>query len=209
MNNDTVEADKNIPECSSDWQVITYKLEACFARGDLEEADDLFAELQHKTTAWLLAIAKDMLPEEDAQDVVVDVYVGLYDRLSKRQSIRHIKGFLRTLVKRRAIDILRKHKESLGGRVDVADDSSGSDQEEVANPIPESDFKMVFRTLRNALIEKMPSPEKEILFLRHYHGLSVDETAQRLRLTPDKVKKRTQKAIEIASQIAAERGIEL
>jgi len=63
--------------------------------------------------------------------------------------------------------------------------------------------------LKNALVDQLPSPEREVFLLRHYRGLSVEETAKLLRLTPDVVKKGSQKAKQMALRIAKEQGIEI
>ena len=133
-------------------------------QGILEEQDISSTTSQEVTSAWLLAIAKSGLAlEEDAQEAVADVFVNLHEHLEKGKSVRYVKAFLRKLLTRRIVDILRKPREVVSSISDLADEQGGVQQELVVNPYTKVDNDMVFRSLKNALLEKMPSPEREIL----------------------------------------------
>ncbi len=210
MNNDKEVDNKFVSEDISEWQLLIAELERSYAVGNVKTAGHLFYDFQQSTSPWLLAIAKSGLPsEEDAQDAVAEVFMNLHEHLEKGKSVRYVKAFLRTLMTRRIADILRKPREVAEFMNDLADEQGNVPQELIVNPYTKVDKDMVFRSLKNALLEKVPSPEREILILRHYHGLSVEETASRLNITVDIVKKKTRSAKSIAFQIAKEQGIEL
>lgn len=208
MNNDLEVSDKSLLS-STNWQKLAEDIAKYFAEENIKEAGNLFYDLQQVTGPLLLNIAKSQVSsEEDAQDAVAEAYMDLYDHLYQRKAIQHIKAFLKTVVLRRAIDIRRRQKKT-----EVLDDSTtagySAGSGSVADPYDKVETDMVFSKLTNALLDKMPSPEREILFLRHYQSLSVEETALRLGLTLDVVKKGTQKAKKIALEIATQQGIEL
>ena len=210
MNNDKEVDNKLLFKNVSEWQALIEELERSYAAGDITRTWHLFYNFQESTSAWLLAIAKSGLPsEEDAQDAVAEVFMNLHEHLEKGKSVRYVKAFLRKLLARRIADFFRKPREVAEFMSDLADEQGDVPQELIVNPYTKVDSDMVFRSLENALLEKVPSPEREVLILRHYHGLSVEETASRLGITVDIVKKKTKTAKSIALQIAKEQGIEL
>lgn len=63
------------------------------------------------------------------------------------------------------------------------------------------------RSVLNPLLSALPEIERQVLILRYYCEWSVEETAQRLEVSPDQVKKRCQAALKLARQAAEKEGV--
>lgn len=88
--------------------------------------------------------------------------------------------------------------------IDDFDFSEVADPEEVT---PYESWET--RATLNPILSDLPPLERQVLVLRHYFDLNVEETAKRLKITPDQVKKRCRDAIKMAHQKAEEEGVDV
>lgn len=191
------------------WQELAEQAQRAWAEGDYDRAHDAFQALQERSVDWLLAIARREGPADDAAEVAAQAYVPVSRMVQSGEPIRNVKGLLGTIVRRRAVDALRRKTPSVA--VQRADEAFW-DRYEQATPDQDTPYEQVESRLSapseaNTILNALPAELREVLVARHVDELAVGEAATRLGITEDQVKKRTQAALAEARRIARERGI--
>ncbi len=191
------------------WQRLFNQAQATWMAGDYDVAGEHFSQLRQETTPLLLSIAAQNGPATLAEDIVAEAYLELYRAMSTGKPVDNVAGLLATIVKRRAIDQLRRavHKqeqpaqESFWAR--YAEDGAVSGQ----NVEDEVTRRLSALGLLNPILDELPPHLRQVLFARHGAEMTVDEAARHLGLTVDQVKKRTREALARAQAIAHEKGL--
>lgn len=151
-----------------------------------EEFHPIFTEfiLKHKENVYRLAYSYVHNPQ-NALDVVSD---SVQKALSKNDSLTKpeaIKSWFYRIVVNTALDFIRKER-----KIQYMDDDLlefyGSAQLDVTADID----------LERAL-EELPQPLREVIILRFFEDLKIDEVAAVLGLPPSTVKTRLYKALEL------------
>ena len=158
--------------------------------------------------SWLLAIARRDAPPGRADELVARAYLDLLTLIEAGKPTTNVKGLLGTILRRRIADAYRR---GAGIATESADDAfwerhdeSAGDDDNLEEQVARRDEA---RGVANAILDALPSPEREVLMARHIDRLTVAETADRLGLTEDQVKKRCQSAVALARRIAKEQGL--
>lgn len=190
------------------WQDLIERAQAAWRTGDFDQANELFAQLQERSVSWLLAIARRRLPANSVDDVVSETYIALWQKAETGDVIQNVKGLLGTILRRRIADEYRRQK----GVVMHADDTfwehySDSMPAEEVGPEQVVEERELAAAVTNIVLDALPTPERDVLIARHVDELSVMQTAARLDITEDQVKKRTQQAVRRVRQIMIERGL--
>ena len=153
------------------------------------EKKDFLTNVYNQYGQGMLRIARQYLQQADAEDAVQDVFVRMIPLVKKLQRLKEneLKAYLLVCTKNRALSILRKKKK-------LAEESL-SEQIPVWDAAPETDLLLSLREE----INRLPSPEQEILVLHDLTGFSYRKIAAMLDMKADtvqKLAKRTKKKIE-------------
>ena len=115
-----------------------------------------------------------------AEDLVQQVLTRLYVRWPKVERMDSVDGYVRRMLVNANVDRIRRRREHT--------DLDGVD---VAVPVADSDAVL---DLEQALAALAPG-QRRVVVLRHLWGLSVEETAETLGVSPGTVKSQTADAI--------------
>jgi RNA polymerase sigma-70 factor (ECF subfamily) len=160
------------------------------ATGDEQALGRLYD--RHGRTFHALALA--ILGEQaDAEEVVADVFVQAWRTAATFDPARgSVHGWLATITRTRALDVLRRRgrRSRALDRVAHLSAEGGSD---VAPPgeSPERSVEAgeIGRLVRQAL-DQLPGPQRQVIELAYFGGLSQSEIAAELRLPLGTVKTR-------------------
>lgn len=201
--------EQQFSKSGQEWQNLIQQAQAAWQKGDFEQYGDLVTKLQEVSKGFLMIIARSKLPAYQVEDCVAETYVDLIEYIDKGETIHNVKALLRTIINRRIVDIYRKK----GNTIVVSGDNSFWEQHAETTPSQDSlssetiEAKETAFTIANTILNVLPPLEREILITRHMEGLTVAETALRLDITEDQVKKLTQKAMIHSKQIVKEREL--
>ncbi|MBR1687869.1 MAG: sigma-70 family RNA polymerase sigma factor [Prevotella sp.] len=125
------------------------------------------------------------LNREEAEDVVQETMIKVWNRRESWEEIENIEAFCLTICRNLALDKTRRmdnRNPSLEAtRTDAADGSYGADPEEQA--IQRDRIRLVRR-----LIDRLPEKQRSIMQLRDIEGKSYRDIAQLLSITEEQVK---------------------
>lgn len=134
----------------------------------------------------LLSIAKKILgDEEEAEDVVQDAMLRLWQLKSKNLStqrntkpgnIRNAESLIKIMVRNLSIDIVRRRKNYTDIEdKDICDDINGDYDEEQTNRVM-------------ALMQNLPTMQQTVLRLRHIEGMDMADIARLVGSTEQAVR---------------------
>ncbi|MGG3926254.1 sigma-70 family RNA polymerase sigma factor [Metabacillus fastidiosus] len=148
------------------------------------EAKELFSEfvIEHKANVYRLAYSY-VKNEQDALDIVQDSIVKGLKSLRSLKDEKLVKSWFYRIVVNTSLDFLRKHK-----RVKVVDDI------EIHAPVEETKYHDI--DLERAL-ELLPIQYYEIINLRFFEDLKIEEISFVLKLPLNTVKTRLYRALKI------------
>lgn len=154
------------------------------ATGNAQYFEELYNRHFKKIYYQVIAYVKD---SEEAQDLTQDIFVKLYDRLSKFQEKSSFSTWLFSLARNAALDYLRRK-----GKIqeDYIDDSK-------LGGIPEVDDQALFQIKADRLahiLNKVSPDDKAILVMKYAHEWQVDEIAETLGIGESAVKMRIKRA---------------
>lgn len=189
------------------WQPLVHDLQTAWRAGDTERANELFRELMSLSTPLLSTIARSKVPDELVEDIVAEAYLEFFELLDAPRPIDNGKALLCRIVRLRSIDTYRRLSQArrLTPQVDETTWDGLRELPDVLANTPEE--IVVSDDTANLILDELTKEERQVLILRTVHDLSVAETAARLRVTQDVVKKRMQRAIKHATRVAEERGL--
>ena len=129
---------------------------------------------------------------EDIEDCVSDIFVEIF-RSAQRYSFNSgsMKAFVSTIAKRRAIDCFRKLARYGSATEELEDDTilpPASDDTE-----KEAEARIGNRELWDA-VQSLGDPDTAIIVYQYFYDLSVNETAEKVGMTPAAVQKRSVRA---------------
>jgi RNA polymerase sigma-70 factor, ECF subfamily len=161
----------------------------------LAELYDLFGRAAY---AMALRIVRDA---SQAEDVVQEAFMDLWRGAARFDPSRsRPASYLLTFVHRRAVDLVRREKArpQRGGDVDDIAARPGKDDVPAALVASEQGA-----TVRRALAD-LPPPQREVLELAYFNGLSQSEIADRLGEPLGTVKSRTHVALARLREVLGE-----
>lgn len=164
-------------------------------RGEHHLAIDALEKLMSHYTVPLLRFAKSFTPA-DAEDIVQDVFFGIWDSRNRIVLTGSLRGYLFGAVRRKAL--LRKRHDDV---VDRAADNFLSVRASPGMGVPPSppDQSLDDSELRAALedaLRQLSERARSVLTLRWMHELTYPEIAEALGISPDAAKKQGQRAEE-------------
>jgi RNA polymerase sigma-70 factor (ECF subfamily) len=163
--------------------------------GALSELYDLFGRAAY---ALALRIVRDA---SQAEDVVQEAYLDLWRSASRFDPERSRPvSYLLTFVHRRAVDLVRREqaRPQRGGGVEDIAERPGKD--DVAGSVVASEQGASVR----AALAGLPGPQRQVLELAYFSGLSQSEIAERLGEPLGTVKSRTHVALSRLRELLGE-----
>jgi RNA polymerase sigma-70 factor, ECF subfamily len=161
---------------------LTEEMLASAARGD----QAAFAEIVHEHQAMVFSLAYHFLNDVSlAEELAQEVFLQLYQSLSKIESPAHLLFWLRKVTSHRCIDWAR--------RQNTRRQLSLEDVPELPAPASTSD-PILARKLRQ-LVAALPEKSRMIVTLRFQEGLQLAEIAEVLEMPINTVKSQLQRSL--------------
>ncbi len=121
--------------------------------------------------------------EDDAQDVIQDVFLKLWQKKEVLQQIENTEAYLFQMVRNRSLDIIRsKRTVSFGPAEEKALDSQAANDLDNKTELNES------ANLIKKLIEELPGLQQKIMYMRDIEQLEYEEIAVKTGLTKNAVR---------------------
>ncbi len=166
--------------------------------------EELVRRYQRPITSYVFRMLGDY---ESSLDVTQEVFIKVYNSLSKYSSEYKFSTWLYRIAHNAAIDHMRRNTvcpQSL-----EAENADGSYQIQIESqrPSPEKDHEMSeWRTEIESVVRCLPPAYRDLILLRHSRDLSYDEIAEVTGLPLGTVKNRLFRAREMMREIFVERG---
>nr|WP_121270279.1 RNA polymerase sigma-70 factor [Pedobacter schmidteae] len=172
----------------------------------LKERDETaFTEIYNRYWKVIYAHVYKMLrDEDDAKDVVQEVFGNLWIRAAAIKNNANVSGLLYVSARNKVFDLIEKNK--------VRSDYIGEIARFVSNPLSEKidniDEKRLIGILERE-IQKLPPKMREIFELSRKEDLSHKEIAVRLSISEQTVKKQVQNALKVIKPKLNNMGISM
>jgi len=137
----------------------------------------------------------------DAEDVVQEAFLDLWRTAARFDpSLSRPASYLLTFVHRRAVDLIRREQARPQRGGDVEDIASRASTDDVPGSLVASEQGA---TVRRALAD-LPPPQRQVLELAYFNGLSQSEIAEHLGEPLGTVKSRTHVALSRLRELLGE-----
>lgn len=171
---------------------IELDLLARIARQDRAAFEDLFSRYSGILYATALKFLKD---DADAQDVVQDVFIQIWD---KAKLYDPAKGkpltWALTLTRNRAIDRIRAIQRRTRLRDDFEKETTVDESGILREALSGVDANDTAQILRQ-VVSQLPSPQRTVIELAYFEGLTQTEIADRLGEPLGTIKARARRAL--------------
>lgn len=167
----------------------------------LKQGDrETFARLVEATSAHIYRVALQILGhEQDAEDVLQETYIKALKALPAFEGRSNITTWLYRIAVNEALMIVRKHKWST---VSIDENPSTDPENETDNLeivdfccLPESELLSTeAKIFLDEAILKLPQKLRIVFILRDLEGLSIQETAEMVKISENNVKTRLLRA---------------
>lgn len=148
---------------------------------------DAFNSLCRERYPSLLSYARLFLTREWAEDVIQDVFLGVWQNRSKLNPESDLQGYLVSSVYRRCINVLTRTKTAgryaSWYRYKISSLLSADCLSPEHNPIIARVYRSELASSLNSSISSLPDRCREIFSLSYIDHLSAREIAQRLKLS--------------------------
>ncbi len=157
---------------------------------------EAFSILYDQSSGILFALAVRMLGEQEAADLLQDVYVEIWKKASQYNVDRGSPmAWMVTLTRSRAIDKLRSREWKSRIRSEPLENLPvGGMESDEAGPF-ESSVQQELKKVVGSALENLPKEQSEALHLAYYEGLSQAEIAVRLQEPVGTIKTRIRLAM--------------
>lgn len=133
------------------------------------------------------------LPEEEARDIVQDVFVKFWNDREKLDIRVSIRSYLFASVKNKCFDVVRKKNRNIKVQ-EISDEHNFTDESFDTYILSE------LEALFNNSLNKLPERCREIFELSRLHGLKNREIAAKLNLSEKTVENQVTKALHILKE---------
>lgn len=183
----------------TDGELITNAID-----GRADGFEELVRRYQRPITSYVFRMVGDY---ESSLDVTQEVFIKVYNSLSKYSSEYKFSTWLYRIAHNAAVDHLRRR--SITPQSIEAENADGSFQIQIESRAssPEQDQeRSEWRTEIAAVVRCLPPAYRDLILLRHSRDLSYDEIADETGLPLGTVKNRLFRAREMMREIFIERG---
>jgi RNA polymerase sigma-70 factor (sigma-E family) len=157
-----------------------------------QQADEFVSDLYQAHAVALVRLAKLLLRDQpSAEDVVQDVFIGLYRALPRLRDRDQVLPYLRTAVINRSRSVLRSRRRALLRRIPHEPPMSSA---ETAAMIGEDRREVL------AAVSRLPRRAREVLVLRYYLDLPDHEIAAALGVSRGTVSSTASRALAVVAR---------
>lgn len=168
---------------------------------------DQFAFTEIYNRHWKLIYAhvyKMLRDEDDAKDVVQEVFSNLWLRAASIKNTANVSGLLYIAARNKVFDLIGKNKVRADYIGEIASFMSDSGNAQVDT----IDEKRILEILERE-IQKLPPKMREIFELSRKEDLSHKEIASKLNISEQTVKKQVQNALKVIKPKLNDMGISI
>ena len=122
-----------------------------------------------------------VIAEEDAENIVQDTFLYLWEHLELLEDIDHLDAFLFTLIKNRCLNFLKHQSYIQAKTCSLKADEELEQFDEAVSSISEVE------NLLSQTMQKLPERCREIFLLSRIEGLKYKEIAERLDISVNTV----------------------
>jgi RNA polymerase sigma-70 factor (ECF subfamily) len=173
-------------------------------KGREDGFEELVKRYQRPVTGYVFRILGDY---DSALDVTQEVFIKVYNSLSRYRSEYKFSTWLYRIAHNAAIDHIRKN--SAPTQSIETENNEGAYQLQFESPLPtpeEERERSEWRTEIDTVVKCLPQGYRELIVLRHSGDLSYDEIAEVTGLPLGTVKNRLFRARELMRNMFIERG---
>jgi len=172
--------------------------------GRADGFEELVRRYQRPITGYVFRMLGDY---ESSLDVTQEVFIKVYNSLSKYSPEYKFSTWLYRIAHNAAIDHMRRNSVTAQSLEAENADGSYQIQIESSRPSPEQDHERTeWRAEIEAVVKCLPPAYRDLILLRHSQDLSYDEIADVTGLPLGTVKNRLFRAREMMRDIFIERG---
>ena len=142
--------------------------------------------LPMKDTLFRLAL-RITLSREEAEDIVQDTLIKVWNRRDSWDTIESIEAFSLTVCRNMALDRMRLH-DNRNSSLDADNPTGGSDSPDTASNPFERTVQREKVAIVRTLIDSLPEKQRSCMQLRDFEGKTYKEIATVLGITEDQVK---------------------
>ena len=172
--------------------------------GKSDGFEELVRRYQRPITSYIFRMLGDY---DSSLDVTQEVFIKVYNSLSKYSAEYKFSTWLYRIARNAAIDHMRRN--SVTPMSIEAENADGSFQLQLEShrPSPEQDHeRSEWRNEIDAVVKCLPTSYRDLILLRHSRDMSYDEIADVTGLPLGTVKNRLFRAREMMRQLFVERG---
>jgi RNA polymerase sigma factor (sigma-70 family) len=166
--------------------------------GDKEVYNQLYNNYYQKLLLFLIGEGIDI---NDAKDILNEIFLKLWEKPVTFESATHAPGYLYRSARNRRINYLRDRKGHLSIEDELLHEIESPDS--LPNQL---DSKMIRENLEHFLTELSPR-EAQVIRLYLIKGLSPNEIAQTLGITPDTVREHRNNGLLRLAEALGKRGL--
>lgn len=174
-------------EYDPDWSLVR-----AMAEGDVRALHELYARYGPLLLAFLQARTGN---RQSAEELLQDVMLAAWDHAARFEARSRVKTWLLVIARNRAINAHRKRQIPVIHLSDVF-----QVQSEDTGPMEAAERRERKDAVRQA-ITQLPEPQREVLTLVFYHGLTGPEVAEVLAISEGTVKSRLHRAKEMLKRV--------
>ncbi|MDE6956908.1 MAG: RNA polymerase sigma factor [Lachnospiraceae bacterium] len=168
-----------------------------------EEEKSVFLEIYETYRYFLWFLAHEILKDEYlAEDAVQETFFSIIKYIEKIKDIKSVrtKNFLATIVRNKAIDILRRQKGMVMEELEESDHSQSQDM--LDTYLQKEKMEQIVKA-----IENLNESYRIVLEYRYLHGLSEEETARMVGISPKNANVRIFRARKKLQEILIKEGV--
>lgn len=150
----------------------------------------LFERYRNRLFIFLLKITKS---KEAAEEIVLDVFLKLWQGKEVVSEIENLEGFLYRVAYHKAVDFFRAAKRSPAIQKEIWDRLSVVASYDTAD---ERLFKKELEGVLKTAIHQLPQQRQKVYYLRNIEGLSYSDIAHKLNLSHHTVRNHLAASVE-------------
>lgn len=156
------------------------------------------AELIERASPWLLGLVQGMLGDPDeAEDVVIDTFRVVWEKVQPvTADSRALLPWVLHIARNRAIDRLRARRRRPHVALEAVAPHDGELAVHAAEPNEAASPGWHVHRRVHAALGELPEPQRHVVRLAYFEGLTHSEIAQRLQIPLGTVKTRLRLAVD-------------
>ncbi len=168
---------------------ITPEIIGLLRRGNILAYDHIYNRYCHKLYLFALRILKD---ESDAEDIVQEVFIKLWEQRNHLDDHKQLNSFLFTITYNICINLLRKRISSTKYLEHLRLSSSSHNFEDQDIEAEINELKQQIEKL----IGSLPERQKEVFLAHRQEGLTYSEIADKLGISENTVENHMSRALK-------------